>query len=440
MEMMKKRHHLPEEKLELRNVLHDEKHLLAKADVPVVTISATYRKELADRYMSIYHTNQDVVFSRAHFSMAEAVHEAAKELKYKSEISDPTNFVSDKDWGKVEFTEKMGQLMARYKVLKWLKDQVDTVVRNKLPITEAIIDPLLYVTKDVKCPVVSLHYEVGNILIPKGKKVVQVVTDPHVRPQYLDSLPAENVVFAVFDEETKQDFYAKAKKLGKEVGKDQVVVTGPPVDPRIARLAKNKKAWRKGEPIHLGITTGGLGTNLNEIKKVLDEFRPLLKPPEKIRLFLYAGTHRDFRNFFEEYAEENHIRIGNLDDEGARIRILYEDSIVDANNNLIKYMFPWAHGVITKPSGDMAYDAAAAGCFLLMLEPWGVWEENIQKRFIKRGVGFDFKVDEALHQFNVLRGRGSLRKAMKAAKDLPDLFRDGAKEIVKLQQGRFCEK
>ena len=52
----------------------------------------------------------------------------------------------------------------------------------------------------------------------------------------------------------------------------------------------------------------------------------------------------------------NGLKVGDLDDEEAEVRILYADNLVEANELMIEYMFPWADGVMTKPSGDMAYD------------------------------------------------------------------------------------
>lgn len=484
---MSKPHTRPPKDLDLQKALHEERHRLEEVDIPIVTVSATFRKELADKYQSLVHTPADVVYSRAHYSMAEAVRrEALKEGK-TTHLSDPTNFVSLEDWKKIEFTKTVGQLMARYKLLKWLKDKIDTLARSQLPISQAITPSLLYLTGKTEKPLISLHYEAGNILSRAGKTVLQVITDPQVRPQYLDSLPTNNsslkksekeaqgtefsqltrtratleqhnqlgknlqakspvsqkifvpkpfthLTFAVFDQATKEEFLQKARELNKTCWQDQVIVTGPPVDPRIIALAKKPKELTPDAPINLAITTGGLGTNLAEIRQVLDDFAPLLTPPEKIRLFLYAGTHRDFRNFFEAFAENHNIRIGNLDDDTARIRILYEDSIIDANENLIRYAFPWAHGFITKPSGDMAYDAAAAGCFLLFLEPWGEWEENIQKIFTKQGVGRDFHVATAYDHFTQLLAKGLLQDCLQAAHQLPSLFREGSKNIISIHQ------
>jgi UDP-N-acetylglucosamine:LPS N-acetylglucosamine transferase len=243
-----------------------------------------------------------------------------------------------------------------------------------------------------------------------------------------------DIRFAVFDTKTKSTFLKLAKTLHKHIDPDRIVVTGPPVDPRITNLAKNKPLITKDQPVNIGITTGGLGTNLPEIKTALTQLAPLLEPPEKIRLFLYAGTHQDFRSFFEDFAAGHDIRIGNLDDQDARIRILYEDSVIDANNNLINYLFPWAQVIITKPSGDMAYDAAAAGCALLFLQPWGEWEENIQSIFIKNRVGRDLNVPKTFDQLSYLIHSQSLQNAQTAAKNLPSIFREGAKNIVNLQQ------
>lgn len=429
---MAHKHTLPPEDLDLKNAIHEERHLLEKAEVPIVTVSATFRKELADKYKSIVHTASDVVYSRGHYSMGEAVRAQALLMGKTTHLSDPTNFASKKNWKKIEFTESIGLLVARYKALKWLRNKADVVMRGKLPIKEAITEPLLYLTGNTPNPIISMHYETGTILSKSGKVVLQAVTDPHVHHQYLDALPSSTITYAVFDEETRSSFFTLAKKNKKEIREDQVVVTGPFVHPAIVEIGKKEKKIAKGEPVNIAITTGGLGTNFEEIKRVLESFSPLLAPPEKVRLFLFASTHSDFRNYFEEYAKRNNVRIGDIDDEEARIRILYDDSIIDANENLIKHMFPWAHGVITKPSGDMAYDAAAAGCFLLFLSPWGEWEKNVSAVFIKRNIGFNLSTDDSYNHFLKLQKEGKLEAAMKNAHKLPSLFRDGCKNLINL--------
>jgi hypothetical protein len=442
------KHTLPPDDLDLKKALHEERHLLENVEVPIITVSATFRKELAEKYRSVVHTPSDVAYSRGHYSMAEAVRQQALLMNKSVHLSDPTNFVSKKDWKKIEFTESIGLLVARYKLLKYIRDKVDKVMRGKLPIKDAITPPLLYLAGRTNCPIVSMHYEAGNILAKNGKTIVQAVTDPHVHYQYLDMLPEKgagmdnsnraDITFAVFDDDTKEKFYQLADELNKVLDEDQVVVTGPFVDPRITAIGETEKNIKEDQPVNIAITTGGLGTNLNEIKSVLEQLSPLLDPPEKIRLFLYAATHKDFRNYFEEYAERNHVRVGNLDDEDARIRILYEDSIVDGNENIIKYMFPWAHGVITKPSGDMAYDAAVAGCFLMFLSPWGSWEENVQKVFEDKGIGYDLDINNTKDQFEDLSKSGKFNNSLKAAHDLPELYRQGCKNLIELHAIKPC--
>ena len=439
---MARKHTPPPEELDLKKALHEERHLLEEVDVPIVTVSATYRKELAKKYRSIVHTPSDIIYSRAHYSMAEAVRRQALAMDLTSHLSDPTNFVSHSDWKKVEMTQSVGRLVARSKFLKLLKDKMDKISRSKLPISQAIQKPLIYLTEKTSRPIISMHYETGKTLALRGKVVVQAITDPHVHDQYLSTLanigdPAENspnITYAVFDEETKDLFFDLAKSFEKSVIDNQVVVTGPFVDPRICKIGENTKMFETGKPVNLGITTGGIGTNLGEIKRVLESFAPLLVPPEKIRLFLYAGIHKDFRNFFENYAQQNHIRIGNLDDAEARIRILHEDSVIDANENIIKYMFPWVHGIITKPSGDMTYDSAAAGCFTLFLAPWGVQEEYVQSRFQKLDIGIDLDTDNAHDHFQKLLLDGKLKNAVNQTQNLPSNFREGCKNLINLQQ------
>ncbi|MFC1653769.1 hypothetical protein ACFL1M_02880 [Patescibacteria group bacterium] len=437
-------HPKPPRHLDLKKALRYEQHRMEEVDAPIVTVSGTFKKELAKYFQTVPSLEGDVLYSRAHYSMAEAVRQQALLQNISSYLVDPMNYVGQEGWKKVTFTQTVGRLMARYKILRWIKDQIDTVARSKLPITEAITTPLLYLAHYVKKPIISMHYEAGNILAENRFNILQYVTDPHIRPQYLDPLPDINtpeelhfkgsVTFAVFDQDTKEELFEVAKELGKKVDEDQVEVVGPPVDPRIIKIGKKKKTIKKGEPINIAITTGGVGTNYKEIEHLLHRLYPLLKPPAKIKLFLYTAVHKDFRNMFEDFAEKHSIRIGNIDDESARIRILHEDSIIDANENLIKHMFPWAHGVITKPSGDMAYDAVAAGCFTLFLQPLGPWEENIQKIFTRKKIGFDYNVNTAYSHFRSLHSHGKLSHALTEAHNLPSLYKSGVKNLLKLHQ------
>ncbi len=57
----------------------------------------------------------------------------------------------------------------------------------------------------------SFHIATGNILAKQDKQVIQVITDPHVREDYLNNAELPNISFCVFDETTKIEFLQKAK-------------------------------------------------------------------------------------------------------------------------------------------------------------------------------------------------------------------------------------
>ncbi len=377
---------IPED-LEFRKTAHEERHLLETVDIPIVTVSATFKEELSKEFGEKQdEATPDVTFSRAHYSMANALVVAATHNKKTFWMIDPTNYVSAKDWPKIMFTQRMGRLIARSPLLKELKDLMDTRLRNQLPLTGAIRDPLTYVTGRVNKPIISLHYEAGNILLQNGKTVLQVVTDPHVRPQYLTHANNPRLSWAVFDEMTKSRLIELAYILGHKVDEKRVTVTGCPVDPRI--IVKDKNTAIRGyryRPLRLAITTGGLGTNKDEIETLLTHLAPAIKKGE-VHIAAYCGVHEDFLAMFTTYARIHNIKIGDPNDPQSPFRIFYGNDIVDANELLLDHIFPWADGIIAKPSGDMAYEAIAAGCFLLTLKPWGEWEENIRAYTESNGV------------------------------------------------------
>jgi hypothetical protein len=142
--------------------------------------------------------------------------------------------------------------------------------------------------------------------------------------------------------------------------------------------------------LRLAITTGGLGTNKDEIIELLTGLSSVIKKGE-VHIAAYAGVHEDFLAMFTTFARVHHIKIGDINDPQAPFRIFHGNDIVDANELLLDHIFPWADGFISKPSGDMAYEAVAAGCFLLTLRPWGQWEENI--RAVTEGMGVSIRAD-----------------------------------------------
>ncbi|MFH2022066.1 MAG: hypothetical protein ABIJ33_02170 [Patescibacteria group bacterium] len=383
-----------------------DKQYLEATQLPIITVSASFKEDVKGFHgLPEDETIQDVVFSRAHYSMAVGIATQAwgKTMDYKKAwIVDPTNYVAHKDWKSIQLTEIIGKTLARHRYLKLIKDFADKFGRNKLPILDSITPPLLHLTQHIKRPILSLHIATGNILAGLGKIVLQVITDPHVRYDYLTHAEKPNMYFCVFNDKTKQDLLEKATLIDKKVDPKRIFVTGPPVDPRIIQARQNKKAWRSG-PLKLCITTGGLGTNKDEILELLTHLLPELRRRQPdYRLLIYAATHQDIVNEVTELAQKMRVKVSPITDQRAKLRIAYHPQIVDANELLIKYGFPWADGFMTKPSGDMAYDAVAAGCFLLTLQEWGEWEYVIREIFETKDISRTAVVDQIATQLAVL--------------------------------------
>lgn len=423
----------------LADAFGKDQQALATTKLPIVTVSASFKEDRKNQYG--YQEDEslpDVVFSRAHYSMALAIASKAWGTQLdpkKAWIVDPTNYVSHKNWTSIKLTEAVGKTIARHPILKSLKDLVDRFGRKKLPILESITPPLLFLTHTTKNPILSLHIATGNILVEQGKTVVQVITDPHVRTEYLTHATKKNMHFCVFDDNTKQDFLEKAALLELAVDPEKVTVTGPPVDPRVIAAAKKKLAWRSG-PLNLCLTTGGLGTNKQEILEVVHQLLPELRRRSKpYRLLIYAGTHQDITEEVTTLAKEARVAVGAPEDPAATLRVLYHPQIVDANELLLQYGFPWADGFITKPSGDMAYDAAAAGCFLLTLAEWGEWEEVIRVIFEQKGIARAAVTKNIVAQLESLTAtkgvaQSWVERAQLATHHLDPLFKNGAENII----------
>lgn len=426
-------HEYPPPEFELPHTLHDDRHRLAEVTVPIVTISASYRGEIARHLGETSKFVRDVVFSRAHYSMALAVFSAARLRGFSCWMIDPTNYVSSWAWRKLVLVEYLAKLSARVPLFKKAKNFADYLIRKKSPITGSIRDPLLYATHYTKIPIVSLHYEAGNILAAAGKQVLQIVTDPHVRAHYLFEAHRENINFAVFDEKTKQELLERAKSMRKNIPPKRVFVSGPPVDPRIVAARKKKGPGDfKKRGLRILIATGGLGTNKREIRELLSSVLPVLEQ-EKISLILYAGTHADFREMFYELPKKHNVSVGDIETDKP-VRVIYDESIVRANQELVEHAFSWADVIVTKPSGDMAYDGAASGCALFFLDPWGEWERRIEDIFVRLGIGQEARTKVFADQLKEAMSSGWLDNAIKNTLALSPVFLHGAEKIVDFQQ------
>jgi hypothetical protein len=419
---------------------------LAHTELPMVTVAGTVREDLKGFYgLPDNNTTPDIVFSRAHYSMpvGVAIQVWGKEPQVnKAWVIDPTNYVSASEWKKITFTHVVGKTLARNTWLKKIKDLVDQFGRQKLPILKSISGPLAYLTHDVTKPILSFHIAAGNLLVEQGKKVVQVITDPHVRDEYLAHVDTGLMTYCVFDARTQYEVFEKAFMRGVKLTPKQVVVTGPPIDPRIVHSRKNKKAW-DGGTLRIVLATGGLGTNKEEIKTVLQQLLPALADKDSLyQLTVYAGTQLDIATMVQKMAAKHKVKIDKNNNEEARLRLLYHPQLVDANELLVMYGFPWSDVFISKPSGDMAYDAAASGSALLTLSEWGEWEHNVRSVFEQKGVAQKLDVDHALKDLEALKAnpnlsaknRSWIHEAQEAALSLEPLFLEGAKNIVKVAQ------
>ncbi len=421
-------------------LLEEDRDLLAQTRFPIFTVSASFRDELEKHHDLEDDLNHpDVVFSRAHYSMALGVATAAwgeKLDEKKAWLVDPSNYVTKEEWRRFSSSQLVGRLMARNPILQWAKENIlDRYGRKKkLPITDAITPPLFYLSENIDRPIISMHIVVGNTLAQTGKNIVQVVTDPHVRPDYVINAHLKNMRFCVFDEETKASFLEVAKEEGKKVDPEKIIVTGPPIDPRVlaAKDRKTAQSWRR-RPIRLLLTTGGLGTNKAELEQLLLGLIPgLRRRNQPVQVVYYAGTNLDHAKMVEQIAKKHRIALGKTSDRLAKLRILSADDVVSANQLLIRYGFPWADIVYTKPSGDMAYDAVGAGCALLLLNPWGEWERNIQNIFEKQGLAVVAQTENPLAQLDTLTEGSSpwLTSALEKTRLMPPKFSRGVFNIL----------
>ncbi|MBP9820013.1 hypothetical protein KBC79_04750 [Candidatus Woesebacteria bacterium] len=427
----------------LIQTLSKDKEYLEHTRIPIFTVSASYKEDLKELH-GLPDNDQipDIVFSRAHFSMALSLAAEAWGKSVQPEkawIVDPTNYVSRDDWRSVKLTETIGKTIARYGFLQTLKSVIDKFGRQKLPILESITPPLLYLCEHISQPILSLHIAAGNILAGTGKTVIQVVTDPHIRSEYLEHAESANFLYCVFDENTRFELLEKAALMDKAMDAERIITTGPPIHPRILTAGRQKKAWRQG-PLNLCITTGGLGTNKTEILSLMDQLLPeLRKKTNQYRILVYAATHHDIYQDVLNMAKKHRVSVGKTEEKNASLRVMYHPQIVDANELLLTHGFSWAHGFITKPSGDMAYDAAAAGCFLLTLSEWGEWEEKIREVFEQKSISRRAQTKSIVEQLELLKSaRGMsqswIEQAMHKARQIDPLFINGSKNILKIYQ------
>src|SRR3989338_5004697 len=138
-----------------QQIIQKERTFLEEAEVPIATVSATYFDQIEEQYAYKFR-REEIVFSRAHYSQALSLLVTAAHSDKTFWFVDPTNFVAAEDWQKVVMTEKIAEAVARHELLKKIKGIIDTRAREKLPISDAIKEPLLFFFQNVTRPIASL--------------------------------------------------------------------------------------------------------------------------------------------------------------------------------------------------------------------------------------------------------------------------------------------
>jgi hypothetical protein len=84
-----------------------------------------------------------------------------------------------------------------------------------MPILDNVTPPTLYLSVNIQKTILSMHIVTGNILAAEGKKVMQMITDPHVRSDYLENAHLPNIRFLVLMNTPKKIFLLWRKKSVK---------------------------------------------------------------------------------------------------------------------------------------------------------------------------------------------------------------------------------
>ena len=201
-----------------------------------------------------------------------------------------------------------------------------------------------------------------------------------------------------------------------------------------------------------------MGTNKTEIKQLLQQLLPAIKNNQlsvPIELIYYAGTHADHQQMAIRLAKKYHLGYRLLTSHdpapfkkqgrwqqakqpskksNIKFGIIHHPQIMDANELLIRHGFPWADVFITKPSGDMAYDAALSGAALLTLKEWGEWEHNVRQVFEQQQLAQVVDHDQIVQQLQTLSQSGWISQAMQRSHQLPAIFYQGVDNIIKAAQ------
>jgi len=92
-------------------LLYRDKKLLENTKVAIITVSASFKEDLKGFHGEVENDQiQDIVFSRAHYSMALAIAVAAWDKQIdpqKAWLVDPTNHIKQEGWKQIRLTDEI---------------------------------------------------------------------------------------------------------------------------------------------------------------------------------------------------------------------------------------------------------------------------------------------------------------------------------------------
>jgi len=361
---------------------------LAKADIPVITIAGSVQ---IGGYLTM-----------AHDSMMQAFLEAAENKKIEAYGVDVLDYLTtEKERKGILDMAKLPRIVVRTEMgSRLLHNPIVQKLRGGLGFEEVLKDKILKLVDKVSKDkvIVTYHYGTAKTLVEAGYKVLVAVTDPSVELThngYFDFLNSENkdrVFYGTMDKETKDWFI---KEIG--IPKKNIKEVGCFVSPKIIKAGSKKiknreKRWEEctqgEERFHISLFTGGLGTNFWEMRDAVLNLVPLLCD-EKITIDVFFNTNTDLDKHLKDVLKKVCCK--------EKISIFSSIDKEELNNKSIE-IFKKTDLVLTKPSGDKAFEALASAAIPLFLFPLHPHEIMIREYVMNGGVGEIAKIEDLKKQ------------------------------------------
>jgi hypothetical protein len=430
---------LPKERLATEAEIEAAATRLGEADIPVLTLGGS--KKIGG------------FLSAGHDVMQRGFIEAAEEKGLDAYGVDAIDMIN---------TEEERQALAQMAQLprmvvrselgsKMLHHPLVQKMRSGLGLEDVVADKVLRLVDQVdkRKPIVLFHYGAAKVLVENGYNVIMAVTDPssdlthegyisfvNENPRY-----QEQVRYAVMDEATA--FWLNQYQ---GIPRERIKNVGAFVSPEVVEAGKQKisaaeKRWSKEKlfdhPVRLAVFTGGLGTNIFEIKKLIKELSSWMHSG-RVELNVFLGTNLDLRENLRDYAaSECGLQTADTEQQQTYLNLVAGQDkqwLAEKSKEFLK----WADLVVTKPSGDKGFEACAAGCPLLSLFPLHPHEIRIYKILRRRGAAVRAEIGGLKDQLIDLVAGGKESELVRMIKNthypekkhLPYVDLNGCRELV----------